>query len=172
MPQAVFKRAERVSQLLQKELGNLLIKDLMDPRVGFVTVTEVRVTDDLRSARVYVSIYGTGEECQASLDGLRAAAGYLKSQLGRRIHLRYTPTLTFALDTTLDQVDRLDALISAASDGAVDSPGVLPRPVLPVQTPRSERVASAEILANEHRCQQENPRRQSRSHQRRHKPRV
>lgn len=170
MPQAVFKRAERVSQLIQKELGNLLIKDLMDPRVGFVTVTEVRASDDLRSARVFVSVYGSDEERQASIEGLRDAAGYLRTQLGRRIHLRYTPNLTFALDTTLDEADRLSDLISAASDGAVDSPQTQPRPVLPVQTPRTEQVASAETLANE--LDQEEPRKHSRSRRPRRKSRM
>ena len=170
MPQAGFKRTERVSQLIQKELGNLLVKDLMDPRVGFVTVTEVRVTDDLRSARVYVSVYGTDEERQASLDGLSDAAGYLKSQLGRRIHLRYTPNLTFALDTTLDEAERLDALINAASDGATDSPGEQPRTVVPVQTSRSELAASAEALANQ--PQPKKPAKKTRSRRRRRKPRV
>ncbi|MBI3178642.1 MAG: 30S ribosome-binding factor RbfA, partial [Deltaproteobacteria bacterium] len=119
------------------------VDEIRDPRVGFITVTEVRVTHDLRSARVYVSIYGNAEQRQASLAGLTAAAGYLKRELGHRLRLRYTPELTFAHDDSLDRAQRIDTLMNAIAHGEVETPAeAAPAPV-PVQTARSELVEAA-----------------------------
>lgn len=141
-----YKRTERVNQLLQKELGDLLVNGVMDPRVGFVTVTEVRCADDLRTARVYVSVYGSDEERSQSLDGLRDAAGFLRRELKNRVRLRYIPQLTFSQDTTLDQALRLDALLHAAREGAHDAPEPLEEEVVPVHTDRSARAEIAQQL--------------------------
>ena len=122
MPEQAYKRAERVSHLLQKELGDLLVHGITDPRVGFATVTEVRVTDDLRNARVYVSVYGTAEERAQSLEAIQESVGFLRKEIGRRVRLRYTPFLTFAHDETLDRADRLEQVVQAIHAGATEVP--------------------------------------------------
>lgn len=121
------KRPQRVGELLQHELADLITNELKDPRVGFVTVTEVRVTNDLRLAKVFVSIYGTPEERAGSLEGLHKAAGYLKRELAGRIDLRYVPELVFTPDETLDHADRLDTLMQAIAHGETEPPPPAPR---------------------------------------------
>lgn len=117
----------------------MLVEGLKDPRIGFATVTEVRLTPDLRTARVYVSIYGTDEERSASVAGLTAAAGFLKRQLSRRMRLKYTPSLIFVHDDTLDQAQRLDEVFDAISAGDSEAPEPAGEaPTLPVKTDRSE----------------------------------
>lgn len=150
MSESDFKRAHRVGQLLQQTLGDLLVNEIKDPRVGFVTVTEVRPSDDLRTARVYVSIYGDEPTRKESLAGLEEAAGFIKRELARRVNLRYTPSLTFVLDRTLDQAERLDQLIAEAKRGARDpaaedqsGEGLA---IVPVETARTDLAASAEAL--------------------------
>ena len=101
MPVPAYKRAERVAHLIQQSLGELLVHHLTDPRVGFVTVTEVRLTDDLRHARVYVSIYGSDTERAASLEAIQESTPYLRKEIASRVQLRYTPALTFAHDKPL-----------------------------------------------------------------------
>jgi ribosome-binding factor A len=100
----------------------LLARGVKDPRVGFVTITEVRLPGDLRQATVYVSILGDPEQQQSSLRGLRAAAGYLRREVGRSLKMRYNPELRFVTDSTLEKARRLDALLAAAAAGNVDTP--------------------------------------------------
>ena len=89
MSEQAYKRADRVAHLIQQEVGSVLDQGLRDPRIGFVTVTGVHLSNDLRSARIHVSIYGSEAEREASLAGLQAAAGYVKRELGKRIKLRF-----------------------------------------------------------------------------------
>ena len=159
MPEQPFRRAERVGHLIQQELGSLLVNGVTDTRIGFVTVTEVRLSDDLRSARVYVSVYGTPEQRQDALDGLRDAAGFLRREVGRRVHVKFTPTLSFELDTTLDRAERLEALLNAPPGDIPDEPSA--PYVAPVQTSRSEMAARVQELqrqAQERARQQNKPR--------------
>ncbi|MEE8410089.1 MAG: 30S ribosome-binding factor RbfA [Myxococcota bacterium] len=131
------KRTHRVGQLIQQELGRLLVDGVNDPRVGFATITEVRASPDLRWARVYVSVYGSDEQRHETLAGLDAAAGYLKRELGRRLSMKYTPTLSFTFDDSLDRADRLDQVLGAISRGETDVPPDAPIEALPVETSRS-----------------------------------
>ena len=101
----------RVDEAVRQVLGDAVSGDLKDPRVGFVTVTDVRTSADLRHARVYVSVLGDAEQRQASLDGLRSAHGFLQSRLASELRLKRTPTLEFSYDDTTDRAMRLDALI-------------------------------------------------------------
>jgi ribosome-binding factor A len=149
-----FKRAERVSQVLHRELGQILVNGLNDPRVGFVTVTEVRMSDDLRNARVFVSTYGHEEECEKTLAGLKAAAGYLKKQIAKRVHLRYLPSLTFWPDTTLDTASRLDQLLGSETQEQFDHAQPLMEHVQ-VQSHRSDLAAIRE--ARQHTQTPEKP---------------
>src|SRR5947209_17690380 len=93
-------RMRRVDEAIRQVLGDAVSGDLKDPRVGFITVTDVRTSADLRHARVYVSVLGDAEQRQASLDGLRSAHGFLQSRLASELRLKRTPTLEFSYDDT------------------------------------------------------------------------
>ncbi len=136
----------------------MLVDEIRDPRVGFITVTEVRVTHDLRSARVYVSIYGSEEQHQASLAGLTAAAGYLRRELGHRLRLRYTPELTFEQDNSLDRAQRIETLMNAIAHGEIETPADTAPPLVPVQTARTELVEAARTFAPSPPPQEKRPR--------------
>jgi len=110
-------RMRRVDEAIRQVIGDAVAGDLKDPRVGFVTVTDVRTSADLRHARVYVSVLGSDggaselEEREASLDGLRSAHGFLQGRLAAELRLKRTPTLEFSYDETTDRALRVDALI-------------------------------------------------------------
>jgi ribosome-binding factor A len=136
----VHKRATRVAQLIQKEIAGMLVNEVKDPRIGFTTVTEVRLTDDLKSAKVFVSVYGSDEQRENSLRGLRAAGGYMRREIAHRLKLRETPQLTFEIDTSLDTASRIESLLTAVSHGKTEAPDPRDLAPLPVQIPRNERV--------------------------------
>jgi ribosome-binding factor A len=92
-------------------LSDAIAKDLKDPRVGFVTVTGVQTSPDLRHARVYVSVLGDEATRSASLDGLRSAHGYLQRRLATELTLKHTPSLTFAYDESVDRGMRISQLL-------------------------------------------------------------
>ena len=113
-----FRRL-RLGDQLQVEIATLIQHEVRDPRIGFVTVTEVRMSPDLQYARVYVSILGEESEKQESLDALERARGFLKAQIGKRLRLRYVPELRFVVDNTLDLSERIESLL-ANGDGESD----------------------------------------------------
>jgi ribosome-binding factor A len=102
----------RVDEAVREVLGDAVTRDLKDPRVGFVTVTEVRTSPDLRHARVFVSVLGTPVEREATLDGLRSAHGVLQARVARELRLKRTPALEFELDDTAARAARLEALLA------------------------------------------------------------
>ncbi|MEA2303821.1 MAG: ribosome-binding factor [Solirubrobacteraceae bacterium] len=102
----------RVDEAVREVLSDAVAKDLKDPRVGFVTVTDVRTSPDLRHARVYVSVLGTPEEREASLAGLRSAHGYLQGRVGAELRLKHTPQLEFHYDDTAERAQRLERLLA------------------------------------------------------------
>lgn len=98
------RRADRVGTLIQEEISRLILRSVKDPRIGFVTVTRVKVSEDLRHASVYIaSAGGDIKQRQETLIGLKKAAGFLRGELGRRVTLRYVPELLFLLDDSLEQ---------------------------------------------------------------------
>ncbi len=103
MSKPTFKRAERVSDQMKQEIADILMRKIKDPRIGFVTVTDVDLADDLRNAKVYVSVYGGDEEKKASLLGLKSASPFIRSELGKRIRMRYVPELLFRFDATVER---------------------------------------------------------------------
>jgi ribosome-binding factor A len=105
------ERMRRVDEAVRQVLGDAVAHRLKDPRVGFVTVTDVRTSPDLRHARVYVSVLGTEEEREASLAGLRSAHGYLQGQIASELRLKNTPELHFILDDTAERAFRIERLI-------------------------------------------------------------
>lgn len=109
-------RIERVNHLIRQEVSQLLQRQVKDPRLGsFVTVTEVATSPDLKYARVYVSRIGSGDERQETLDGLAAAAGFLRNELARRLELRRIPELRFQWDNSIERGARLLNLIDEIS---------------------------------------------------------
>jgi ribosome-binding factor A len=108
-----FKRADRVSEAIKREVSVMLTQEVKDPGIHFVTVTDVKTTDDLRNARIYVSVLGDEPTRQESMRGLERAKGFLRGELGRRLQLRYTPEIQFYLDTTLDNAMKIKGLLNS-----------------------------------------------------------
>jgi ribosome-binding factor A len=104
----------RVDEAMRQVLGDALAQELKDPRIGFVTVTDVKTSPDLRHARVYVSVLGTDAEQAATLDGLRSAHGFLQGRVASELRLKRTPELQFELDHTAENAARLERLIEEA----------------------------------------------------------
>jgi ribosome-binding factor A len=102
-----FKRSERVGDLIKMEVAEILGRKIRDPRIGFVTVMAVEVTDDLREAKVFVSILESGKEREKTLQGLESAAGFIRGEVGKRIKLRRVPELTFKLDISAERAAHL-----------------------------------------------------------------
>ncbi|HWI21660.1 MAG TPA: 30S ribosome-binding factor RbfA [Baekduia sp.] len=102
---------QRVDEAVREVLGDAVATDLKDPRVGFVTVTDVRTSPDLRHARVYVSVLGTPEEQSDSIVGLQSAHGFLQRRVASELRMKHTPELTFVLDETAATGARIDELI-------------------------------------------------------------
>jgi ribosome-binding factor A len=105
-------RLRRVDEAMRAVLSDAIAKDLKDPRIGFVTVTGVKTSPDLRHARVYVSVLGDDPERGVSIDGLRSAHGYLQHRLAAELKLRHTPTLSFEYDDTVDRGMRVNRLLA------------------------------------------------------------
>src|SRR5437879_12789998 len=110
-------RMRRVDEAIRQVISDAVAGEVKDPRVGFITVTDVRTSADLRHARVYVSVLGAGGHCsspaqrEASLEGLRSAHGFLQARVASELHLKRTPMLEFSYDETTDRAMRVDALI-------------------------------------------------------------
>jgi ribosome-binding factor A len=104
-------RMRRVDEAMREVLSGAITSELKDPRVGFVTVTAVETSPDLRHARVFVSVLGDDAVRRRSLDGLRSAHGYLQRRVAEELRLKHTPTLDFAYDDTADRGQRIAELI-------------------------------------------------------------
>lgn len=104
-------RAGRVGEQIKKELSQLIQSELKDPRIGFVTVTGVDVTNDLSQAKVYLSVLGDNEQKNNTLKALEKANGFLRSELGKRIRLRHTPELIFKFDESIAYGSHIEKLL-------------------------------------------------------------
>ena len=107
-----MRRPEKIAELIREEVSQIVGYELEDPRVLSVTVTDVRVTDNLRDARVFVLAEGTEEERVAALKALQKAAPYVRRQLGIALNLKYTPELHFVRDTVEEAATRVEELLS------------------------------------------------------------
>jgi ribosome-binding factor A len=104
-------RMRRVNEAVKEVLSSQLALGLKDPRIGFVTVTGVDTSPDLRAARVYVSVLGDEAEREAALEGLNSSTGFLQARIGDELRMKRTPTLTFLYDETVERADRMTRLI-------------------------------------------------------------
>ena len=109
MSKPTYKRAERVSDQMKQEIADILMRKIKDPRIGFVTVTEVEVADDLRNAKVFVSVYGA--EKTTTLKGLESASPYIRSELGRRMRMKFIPELLFRYDDSVERGAHINELL-------------------------------------------------------------
>ncbi len=111
------KRLDRVNQLIKEEVSLLLQRELKDPRLGFVTVTDVETTKDLRSAKVFVSVLGDEAQWRASMAALLSARGFIRNWLRQHLDLRVTPELDFRADHSMEHAARIQELLKQlASD--------------------------------------------------------
>jgi len=107
----MFKRCEKVAEAIHEEVSKLLIKGVKDPRVGFVTVTGVKVTDDLHLATVYFSIIGGEAERKGAEAGLNSAKGFLRREIGKVLRMRHVPDLMFRFDESVEYGSRIENLL-------------------------------------------------------------
>jgi ribosome-binding factor A len=112
-----FSRTRRVADQIQRELAEIIQMELGDPRLGMITVTAVEVSPEYERARVFFTVLGNQGDIKTTTNILNQAAGYMRSQLAKRIKLRITPVLTFVYDESLEKGRRMDALIKAAVTG-------------------------------------------------------
>lgn len=109
-------RANRVAEEIKREITQMLRDEIKDPRVGFVTVTAVEVTPDIRYAKVYVSVYGGDETKVQSLQALEKAKGFVRTELGKRMRLRYTPEISFKFDSSIEHGARIMKLLEEVKE--------------------------------------------------------
>ncbi len=110
------RRQDRVSALIQRELSEVIQRVVKDPRVAFCTVTHVEVSSDLKYVDVKVSVIGSLEQKEATLAGLKSAAGFLRREISRRLTLKYSPELRFNLDDSVDHLMKIDGLLKQIED--------------------------------------------------------
>ena len=111
MTKTTSKRAMRVADQIRMEVAEIIMRKTKDPRVSDVTVTDVELTNDLRLARVFVTTLQDGPAEADALEGLAKAGGFIRAELGRRLHLRYTPELIFQKDLSGPRADRIRSLL-------------------------------------------------------------
>jgi ribosome-binding factor A len=114
---ATDRRIARVAEMIRREVSQLLFSGIKDERVGMgmVSVTHVDVAGDLQHAKVFVSVYGSDEDKQAAMEGLKSATGYVRSELGHRMRLRRTPEILFIEDASIEQGTKVLSLINRLS---------------------------------------------------------
>jgi ribosome-binding factor A len=115
-----YQRSQRVGDQIQRELAQLILQDVKDPRVGMVTITGVEVTKEFEHATVYVTVLGDDADVKKTLEGLNQARGFLRRELARRVKLRIAPDLHFTHDKTVSNAMRLSALIDSVAPGRRD----------------------------------------------------
>jgi ribosome-binding factor A len=109
--QMTHHRANRVGEQMKKELSDIIGRKIKDPRIGFVTVTDVQVTGDLQQAKVYISVLGDDEQKENTLKGLAKAKGFIRTEIGQRIRLRKTPEIIFEFDESIDYGNKIETLL-------------------------------------------------------------
>ena len=110
------RRQDRVSALIQRELSEVIHRDVKDPRVAFCTITHVEASADLKYVDVKVSVIGGNEQKKATLAGLKSAAGFLRREMNRRLSLKHSPELRFSLDDSVDHLMKIDELLKEIED--------------------------------------------------------
>ncbi len=122
-----FKRTDRLNHQFKEEISLLLQREIKDPRIGFVTLTRVKISEDLSHATIFASIMGSAKERQDGLAGLNSSAGFMRRRLGQLLRIRLTPELHFVLDESADHAVRIHQLlneINSEQPAAAPMPGI------------------------------------------------
>ena len=106
-----YHRADRVKELLRQEISQLIQEEIKDPRIGFATVTDVELSQDLRHAKVFVSVYGDEEARKETLKGLQSAGGFIRNEIGKRIRMKHVPEILFRFDQSIERGARISKLL-------------------------------------------------------------
>jgi ribosome-binding factor A len=122
------RRVSRVAEAIRREVSQMILSDIKDDRVGagMVSVTGVDVAGDLQHTKIFVSIYGSEEARAETMEGLKSVTGYVRSELGKRVRLRRTPTVLFVEDKSFDRATQVISLINKLSQERVESPDLDP----------------------------------------------
>ncbi|ADY56539.1 ribosome-binding factor A [Syntrophobotulus glycolicus DSM 8271] len=104
-------RSVRLAETIKEEVARIILEEIKDPRIGFITLTDVEVAEDLRYAKLYVSIMGSEEEVKNSLEALNRASGFVRSELGKTVRLRYVPEISFKYDQSIEQGAHISKLL-------------------------------------------------------------
>jgi ribosome-binding factor A len=142
----VSQRTDRVDELLRQEIGSIVTRDVADPRVGFATITSVETTQDLRHAKVWVSVIGQPAERDAAVAALQHAMPFIRHELGKTLRIKRIPDLHVHLDDTAERGTRILRLLADIETGTIPEPDVPVAESLPTPVPRVHRV---EDLAEE-----------------------
>ena len=113
-------RVEKVQELMKQEVSKIILQELKDPRIGFVTVTQVEAAGDLRSAKIYVSLMGSEQQVRDCWEGLTSSLGFIRREIGKRIRLHFTPELSFQLDKSLDYSAHIQKLLNDINQQAAE----------------------------------------------------
>lgn len=119
-------RTERLADLIRDEVARLLLREVKDPRIGFVTLTGAKVTPDLRQARVYVSVLGDEKTREAALEGLRHSAPFIQRALFRNLRLRHSPAILFEIDDSLERGERIERVLQQLHEHDAETPAEPP----------------------------------------------
>jgi len=112
-----YARSDRVSDVLQKEICEMLLREVKDPHVGFITITGVEVSRDLKLAKIFYTILGNPEQVADSNRALQRITPFIKKQLGRRLHMRSIPDILFRYDSSLEYGTKIDSILDSIKDG-------------------------------------------------------
>ncbi|MDS9470625.1 30S ribosome-binding factor RbfA [Sporosarcina pasteurii] len=110
------KRVNRIAEQMKKELGEIIIQKVKDPRIGFVTVTDVEVTGDLQNAIIFISVLGSDKEKEETLKGLNKAKGFIRTEVGSRIRFRKVPEIDFEFDESIEYGNRIETLLTRVNN--------------------------------------------------------
>jgi ribosome-binding factor A len=116
----MYKRSEKVAEAVHELISELIVKGLKDPRIGFVTITGVKMTDDLHLATVYFTVIGSDKEKKATEQGLNSAKGFIRKEMGKSLHMRYLPDLIFRYDESVEYGNRIETILKELSAGETD----------------------------------------------------
>jgi ribosome-binding factor A len=119
----IYKRSDKVAESIHEQVSGLLIKGLKDPRIGFVTITGVKVTDDLSIATIYFSVIGSDEEKHDSEKGLNSAKGFVRKEIAANLRMRRVPEIIFKYDNSFEYGQRIESILSEinAAKGSDDT---------------------------------------------------
>ena len=107
-----YQRSDRVADIIKREVSDILFREVKDPRLSFITITSVDLTKDLRNAKIYYTSLKEAEELEEIKKSLKKAVGFVQRELGKRVHLRYLPQLSFVYDTSLEYGNRMDRILN------------------------------------------------------------